>query len=285
MKSIFEYGDFRSFLRDFHGSRQMGHARFSWRAIAQRANLGNPNFLRQVMLGEKNLSEKTIEAVGRAVGLLGPELEYWIHLVRFCQASEGVQKKHCRLELSQMRGSVCPVEISSGFSEYYGHWFIPAVRELITLFDFKDDYALLARSLKPSIREDEARLAVRVLRRYRFIERNSEGRWVQTHRALRSGSPRHRKSLVKYHCDMLEKAAHALETWKKDRRYVVGMTLGVSRTCFRMILAEAEKFKNRVALLVQNDSQSDTVMQIALQVFPVAATPASEFNDENEMGK
>lgn len=84
---------------------------------------------------------------------------------------------------------------------------------------------------------------------------------------------------------MLDKASLAIQNWKKDRRYVVGMTLGVSRTCFRMILAEAEKFKNRVASLVHSDSQSDTVMQIALQVFPVAATPTSEFNDEKEMEK
>lgn len=281
MKSVFEYENFRLFLRDFHDSQN--HARFSWRAIAQRARIGNPNFLRQVMLGERNLSEKTIETVGKAVGLSGSELEYWHKLVRFCQAKEGAQKERSRLELLQMRGSIRPVEISSGFSEYYSRWFIPAVRELITLFDFKDDYALLAKSLKPAISEDDARLAVQILSRYHFIEKNSEGFWVQTHRALRSGSPQHRTSLIRYHCDMLGKASQAVQKWKKDRRFVVGMTVGVSRTCFRMILAEAEKFKSRVASLVHNDSNSDTVMQIALQIFPVAATPTSEFEAEKEI--
>lgn len=283
MKSVFEYGNFRSFLRDFHDSQS--HARFSWRAIAQRAKLSNPNFLRQVMLGERNLSEKTIEAVGKAMGLSGAELEYWHKLVRFGQAKEGAQKERYHLELLQMRGFIRPVEITAGFSEYYSHWFIPAIRELITLFDFKDDYALLAKSLKPAISEDDARLAVQVLSRYHFIERNSDGLWVQTHRALRSGCPEHRASLIKYHCDMLDKASKAVQKWKKDRRFVAGMTAGVSRTCFRMILAEAEKFKSRVATLVHNDSKSDTVMQIALQIFPVAATPTSEFGIEKEIVK
>ncbi len=283
MKSVFEYGDFRSFLRDFHDSQN--HARFSWRAIAQRAKICNPNFLRQVMLGERNLSEKTMEAVGKAIGLSGSELEYWHKLVRFGQAKEGAQKERYRLELLQMRGSIRPVEITAGFSEYYSHWFIPAIRELITLFDFKDDYALLAKSLKPAISEDDARLAVQVLSRYHFIERNSDGLWVQTHRALRSGCPEHRASLIKYHCNMLDKASQAVQKWKKDRRFVAGMTAGVSRTCFRMILAEAEKFKSRVATLVHNDSKSDTVMQIALQIFPVAATPTSEFGNEKEIVK
>ncbi len=283
MKSVFEYENFRSFLRDFHDTQN--HARFSWRAIAQRAKLRNPNFLRQVMLGERNLSEKTIESVGKAIGLSGPELEYWHKLVRFGQAREGAQKERCRLELLQMRGSIRPVEISAGFSEYYSRWFIPAVRELITLFDFKDDYELLAKSLKPAINVEDARFAVQVLNRYHFIERNSDGVWVQSHRALRSGCPKHRTSLIKYHCDMLDKASQAIQRWKKDRRFVVGMTAGVSRTCFRMILAEAEKFKSRVASLVHNDSQSDTVMQIALQIFPVATTPMSEFEAEKEMVK
>ena len=285
MKSIFEYGDFRLYLRDYYDSRHAGSARFSWRAIAQRAHLKNPNFLRQVMLGDRNLGEKTMEPVGRAMGLSGVELEYWHRLVRFGQAKEGTQRERFRLELLQMRGSICPIEISSGFSEYYGHWFIPAVRELITLFDFGDDYALLAKSLLPAISEDDARLAVQILSRFHFIEKNADGVWVQTERALRSGSPRQGAALIKYHCDMLDMAARAVRKWKKDRRYVVGMTAGGSRTCFRMILAEAEKFKSRVAALVHNDTQSDTVMQIALQIFPIGASPSSGFNVGNETGK
>ena len=285
MKAIFEYGDFRSYLRDFHDSPHSRCSKFSWRAISKRAKINNPNFLRQVMLGEKNLGERNIGAVGKAIGFLGAELEYWTKLVHFCQAPDGDQKERYRLELLQMRGSVRSREISEGFDEYYSRWYIPAIRELVTLFDFKDDYALLARSLTPSICEDEARLAVRLLAKHHFIRRNSKGLWEETDRALRSGSPRQRASLVRYHREMLSKASQSITKWKKNSRFIAGMTVGVSKTCYRMILTETKKFKTRIETLVHNDSQSDTVMQIALQIFPVAATPKSEIIAEKEKEK
>lgn len=71
MKSVFEYDNYREYLKDKHDSGK--RASFSWRAIALRAKISNPNFLRQVMLGERNLSEKKVVAVGMAIGLQGVE--------------------------------------------------------------------------------------------------------------------------------------------------------------------------------------------------------------------
>ena len=69
--------------KDLKGVHDYGNrASFSWRAISLRANITNPNFLRQVMLGERNLSEKTMDVVGKAIGLQDAELEYWLNVPR-----------------------------------------------------------------------------------------------------------------------------------------------------------------------------------------------------------
>ena len=276
MKSVFGYEDFREFLRDVHDSQEKEHSKYSWRAIARRANINNPNFLRQVMLGDRNLSAKTIESVGRALGLLGRDLEYWHKLVNYCQAPEGIQKDRYQMELAEMRSSEPIQEISSGFSEYYSHWYIPAIRELVTLYDFKDDYALLATSLYPAVSAEEAKAAIQILSRFHFIEKDERGKWVETNRALRSGTPTEYQALRNYHCEMLNKSAYAMRMLPRERRFVGGMTIGISKTCYCKILAEAEKFKNKVNKLVLNDPKSDTVMQIALQIFPTGATPESD---------
>jgi len=271
MKSVFEYENFREYLKDRHDSGN--RASFSWRAIALRAKISNPNFLRQVMLGERNLSEKKVDLVGKAIGLQGVELEFWSLLVKYCQADTEATRKHYKQELGQIRGTVCPTVISEGFAEYYGHWYIPVTRELVTLYDFHDDFALLGKSLFPPISEPEAKSAVQVLSRYHFIQKDESGRWVESHRALRSGCPKQRMTLIRFHRDMFEKASEAMLALDKDKRFVGGMTLGVSKECFRRILAEAEKFKNRVATLALNDSKSDEVVQVALQIFPTGFSP------------
>lgn len=277
MKAISAYGDYRIFLRDFYEFHRKDSVRFSWRAIARRAGLNNPNFLRQVMLGERNLSEKTIESVGKALGLSGRELEFWQTLVRFCQSKPGNLREKFWCELLRMRESFCTEKISEGISEYYRYWYMPAIRELVTLYDFQGNYELLAKSLIPRIRQEEARAAVELLRRFHFIEKNPEGRWIQTHCALHSGTPEERFALLRYHAEMLGMAAQSLRKFSREDRLVAGMTIGVSRACYKMILAEAEKFKNRVAALVHHDSESDTVLQLALQIFPVASSPSSAF--------
>ena len=271
MKSVFEYDNYREYLKDKHDSGK--RASFSWRAIALRAKISNPNFLRQVMLGERNLSEKKVVAVGMAIGLQGVELEFWILLVEYCQADTEAARKHYKQELGQIRGDVCPTVISEGLAEYYGHWYIPAIRELVTLYDFHDDYALLGKSLYPPISEPEAQYAVQVLSRYHFIQKDEFGRWVETHRALRSGCPKQHQALIRYHRDMLGKASEAMLALDKNKRFVGGMTLGISKECFRKILAEAEKFKNRVATLALNDSMGDEVVHVALQIFPTGFSP------------
>ena len=271
MKSVFEYDNYREYLKDKHDSGK--RASFSWRAIALRAKISNPNFLRQVMLGERNLSEKKVVAVGMAIGLQGVELEFWILLVEYCQADTEAARKHYKQELGQIRGDVCPTVISEGLAEYYGHWYIPAIRELVTLYDFHDDYALLGKSLYPPISEPEAQCAVQVLSRYHFIQKDESGRWVETHRALRSGCPKQRQTLIRYHRDMLGKASEVVLALDKNKRFVGGMTLGISKECFRKILAEAEKFKNRVATLALNDSKGDEVVHVALQIFPTGFSP------------
>lgn len=279
MKSVFEYDNYREYLKDVHDSGN--RASFSWRAIAMRAKISNPNFLRQVMLGERNLSEKKADTVGMAIGLQGAELEFWILLVKYCQADTDAACKHYKQELAQLRGHVYLTQISEGFSEYYGHWYIPAIRELVTLYDFHDDYLLLAKSLYPPITETEAKSAVQVLARYHFIQKDKNGRWVESHLALRSGCPAQHKALIRYHRDMLEKAAEAMFALDKDKRFVGGMTLGVSKECFRKILAEVEKFKNRVATLALNDSKGDRVIQVALQIFPTGFSPGETSKGEN----
>ncbi len=273
MKSVFEYENYREYLRKVHDSGN--RASFSWRAIALRAKISNPNFLRQVMRGERNLGEKTADAVGMAIGLQGAEIEFWILLVKYCQADTDAVRAHYKQELAQFRRNECPTPISEGFSEFYRHWYIPAIRELVTLYDFQNDYSLLAKSLYPPVSETEAKSAVQVLSRYHFIQKDETGRWVESHRSLRSGCPKQSMGLIQYHRDMLEKALKAMLTLDKDKRFIMGMTLGVSKECFRKILAEAEKFKNRVATLALNDSKGDEVVQVALQIFPTGFSPST----------
>lgn len=49
--------------------------------------------------------------------------------------------------------------------EIYSKWYYNAIRELVVIFDFRNDYELLGKMLRPAIAARKAREAVKLLER------------------------------------------------------------------------------------------------------------------------
>jgi uncharacterized protein (TIGR02147 family) len=52
---VFDYRDYRAYLRDVYQSRKSSEYGFSYRAFAKRAGLSAPNYLKLVAEGQRNL--------------------------------------------------------------------------------------------------------------------------------------------------------------------------------------------------------------------------------------
>ena len=53
---VFDYLDYRAFLRDFYARAKATRRGFSFRAFSRKARLGSPNHLKRVMEGDRNLT-------------------------------------------------------------------------------------------------------------------------------------------------------------------------------------------------------------------------------------
>src|SRR5262245_54761071 len=84
---VFEYLDYRAFLRDVYVHRKAESRGFSFRAFSRRAQLRSPNYLKLVMDGERNLSPQMAERFARALGLDDEASAYLVDLVAFNQAT------------------------------------------------------------------------------------------------------------------------------------------------------------------------------------------------------
>jgi len=273
MKSIFKTLDFRAYLLEFYQEHKGTNALFSWRVLSKKAGFTSPVFLKLVSEGKRNLGDTSIDQVGEALELKDKELVFWHHLVLFNQATTAYLKQEHYLILRGMTGSVREYKIQHGFFDYYRYWYMPALRELVTLYPFGTDYEKLGLSLIPSISATEAKNGVLTLMRIGMIQKNKKGLWEQTQKAISSGTEIDRVSLLQYHREMLRLSSEALERFDKDDRFISGMTLGVSKSCYDAILAETEAFRNRVLQLVHGDPHSDEVVQFSLQIIPVATVP------------
>ena len=70
--NLFDYLDYRAFLRDFYLARKREQGKFSFRFFSKLVGLRSSNFLKLVMDGERNLQGETLHRLIKAMKLSKP---------------------------------------------------------------------------------------------------------------------------------------------------------------------------------------------------------------------
>ena len=85
-KRIFEYLDYREFLKDYYNAKKEANPAFSLRVFSDKIGFKAKDFISRVMNGDKNLSSQSIPKVASGLRLGKHETEFFVALVKFNQA-------------------------------------------------------------------------------------------------------------------------------------------------------------------------------------------------------
>jgi uncharacterized protein (TIGR02147 family) len=269
MKDIFKYIDYRTFLADFYQEKKKTTRYFSYRYFADRANIKSPVFLKQVIDGERNLTRTMIEKFIYALNLNKKESVFFKNLVLFNQAKEAHEKQEHYGVMLTMMDYVQEYQLKSDQYAYFDKWYTCVVRELVCLHQFNDDFAAIAAAIKPRIRPSEAKKAVQLLVRLKLLEKQ-DGHYRQTNTAITSNDDMVALARRSFNSAMLLVARDANESMPPMVRNVSGITMGISKPCYEVLLAEMAAFKERVKAIVNQDTSSTQVYQLNLQLFPLS---------------
>ncbi|MBD3240939.1 MAG: TIGR02147 family protein [Chitinivibrionales bacterium] len=273
MESLFRYIDYRRYLRDLYAKLKRETSYFSYRYFSRKAGFSSPVFLKLVMEGKRNLTLDSIERFAKALNLNAKEARYFKHLVLFNQAKTASEKQeHYAVLFSQMN-TVMEKQLGREQYDYFVKWYNPVLRELICAFDFGDDYELLARCLLPPIRAHEARQSVELLQRLELVRRLDGGRYERVDNAVAGTADIALMGIRHFNRQMIERALVVLDTVAREERNVFGLTMGVSQSCFDVLVAEMNAFRDRVVTIVNQDRDTERVYQLNLQLFPLSAHP------------
>lgn len=281
MKTLFKYIDYRKFLEDFYIEKKRTTRSFSYRYFAQKAGIKSPNFLKQVIDGERNLTRRMIEQFIPALGLNKKEALFFRNLVSFNQAKTASEKQEHYSVMLTMMDYINEHQLSTDHYLYFGKWYISVIRELICLYDFKDDYHLLANSVYPPIKVRDVNNAVKLLLRLKLIARQKDGTFRQTSAAIISDNPMVALARRSFNNEMLRLAINANDTLPVKERNSSGITMGISRSCYDVLLAEMAAFKERIKVIVNQDDTSSRVYQLNLQLFPLSRDTGAIAADGN----
>jgi len=270
MNSIFSYIDYRKFLKDYYNSEKESKSYFSYRFFSQKAGIKSPVFLKEVYDGKKNLSRNMIEKFCTALKCKQKEANYFRNLVYFNQAKTADEKQEFYAVLRSMIKHIEQHILKSDFFEFYENWYTCVIWELITQFKFKIDYERIAKSVYPAITVRQAQTAIKLLIRLKLIKKQPDGTYKQTEKDISTGSEVASHIIRNHNRKMLELADNAINNIPVNQRYCKGITMGINRTCYDLIVTETEAYKDRIISIVNNCKEPDEVYELYLQLFPLS---------------
>ncbi|MBN2037102.1 MAG: TIGR02147 family protein [Chitinispirillaceae bacterium] len=270
MKALFEYFDYRAFLRDYYALKKSQTRYFSYRYFARKAGIKSPVFFKEVAEGKKNLSRSMIEKFCAALQFNEKEATYFKYLVLFDQAKTGKEKQEHYVVLRSMENAKSEKALNADQYDYFSTWYNVVIRELVTLFDFRDDFELLAEAVLPPIKTREAKTAVDLLLKLGLIKKRQDGTYEQIDSAITAESGVASLAIRQFNKTMAMHAVAAIEDLPKTERSVSGITIGISPAMYDIISAEMAAFKDRIVTLVSRDEKCDRVYQFNMQLFPMS---------------
>jgi uncharacterized protein (TIGR02147 family) len=274
LKSIFDYLDYREYLRDHYDSNKARNSFFSFRYIAAKTGLDS-SFYVKVLQKQMHLSLKSLPRLTDFLNLNKKEIEYFTLLVRFNRAHN---KDEMRLyfekiiEFRELRINA----LDADKYEYFSKWYYVAIREILNYTRFVGDYKSLAARLNPPISEAKARKAIELLVKLGLVVKNDQGIFEQTNQFITTGESWDSIAIENFQREMLHLAEESINIIPKRDRETSTVTVSVSWPCFEAMKERLREFRKELLEMARIERDPDGVFQVNFQIFPLTRVDRSE---------
>lgn len=269
LDKIFEYDDYRHFLNDYFDAKKRENPHFSQRFFTQKTGFKAHNFCTFVVQGKRNLSTSSIHLLIKALKLKGKSAGYFENLVYLNQATTIEEKEHFFKKIKKAGKASDFYKLNKEQFFFYEKWYYPVIRELLVLSNWHEDYATLAKMVRPSITPLEAREAVDLLLSSGMVIKKDDGSYSLCHEFVTSEKvPVFIKK--KSRRDVLLKGIESIDSIAPEEKYASYATMPLSKKLFDEIRETLDEVRIKILSQVADDTNPDEVYEIVLQVFPVS---------------
>ena len=266
---LFDFLDYREYLRAYHFAAKNSRAGFSLRRFSEKAGFGSSNFFKLVMDGDRNLTKASATKFAIGLALNKQETEFFLNLVFYTQAKTHEEKDRFYQKMLQSRKYRQLKPVSKERYEFYSRWYHAVIRELVLSHDFDGSIDWLRERISPRLTTDEIESSIELLEDLGFIVKSDCG-WQQSNPILTTGSDVLSNEIVNYHKEMLHLSLAALDNVSLEKRDISSMTLGIKRERLSEIKEKVIEFRKEILKLVSTEDDPETVVMLNMQLFPVA---------------
>lgn len=267
---LFEYDNYRFFLKDYFQVQKELKESFSHRYFARRAGFSSSGFFHHVIEGKRGLTEKSMEKMIKGLSLRGRKATFFKNLVLFNQAKELEEREKYFKVLDRIRKTSYIYKVQKKQYNFYEEWYHPVIRELVLSNHWNGNYGALGALVVPSISAEKAKNSVELLESIGLIKKRKDGKYIQVQDAV-TASDVPVVVTRKMRKDYLHLAEKAMEQLPLNERLISGVTVSMSKERFKKIINKLDEVRQIIlADALEEDFEKQSVYQINFQAFPLS---------------
>jgi uncharacterized protein (TIGR02147 family) len=273
LPSVYDYIDFRAFLRDHFAASKRLLPQYSFRYFARRAGMSSSNFLKLVMDGKRNVGPTALEGFVRAMKLSDKEASFFRDLVALAQAETVAERNRAFERVSANLRFRRARRLEGPLFKYLSRWYYPAIRELAARHDFREDAKWVGKQLLPPISTRQAKSALKTLEDLGLLVRDEDGKLVRGEPSLTTGHEVRSVVIPAYHRQMIERAAWAVDEVPPEERDVSAQTVCIRSSSLADLKDRIHRFREEMLERCDSEEEPERVYQLCIQLFPLSRSP------------
>ena len=272
MKPVYDYLDFRDYLREHLASRKKENPHLSLRFVAHRIGC-DPGLFGKVLKGTRSLSAEAVLRLTDVLRLGKKERLYFETLVKFNQARSQIEKSHLFEQLNKYKKTAIKTMPPQQHA-MYEHWYYVALRDVLHLLQCRDssddDIKNAARLLVPSVKPEEVRKAVELLKKLKLIVADKNGILTVADKFISSGIEVPQVIANQYLIECMDLARKAIDTIPREERSLSTLTFSISPKGYEKIRKKLDETRQEILTIVDSDDGDiDRVYHCNFHFFPI----------------
>ena len=271
--SIFEFTDYRRYLREYYAWAKLNKKGFSHRTFLGNAGMSGSAYLKRVMEGQHDLTPDSVTKFAHALGLASQEKMYFESLVSFNQAQTLADKDRFFKRLMDVKSPHKTATLDPAQYEYYKDWYNVAIRETLAFIPYKDNAEEISRHLTPPVAPGKVKKAIELMQKLGLVTQGPDGAWRASTALLKTDPGVQSLMIPRFHQAMGRLAVDAVERYKKDERYFAGSTLSVSPEMYDVIIEKLRALRADIMDYVASGEHPEQVYHLNMPLFPLTTGP------------
>lgn len=269
-KSVFEYDDFREYLKDSYESAKSQDAKYSFRFFSRIVGSKSPSFFKHVIEGQRNLTSEHVDNLIRGLKMNEEEGFFFRNLVNLNQSKtvEEKQKYISKILQSKAYRKLHPLSLAQ--YEFFTRWYCVPIREMVALPGFREDPKWIAKHLNFPVSEPQIETAINEMIQLGLLSRNERGHLVQTQAHVTTEDRIISSSLAKSHQELIKKGSESIDRIPREDREILGITFAFPQSSMEKVKEKILNFRREIVELLSAEPNADAIYQFHLLLFPLA---------------